>query len=120
MAAGEMRKLGRRHRYPWNSDFDGDADALVHRMTVLKSPQTAKASADAAWERVVPQNPPRPSFGSERGSIDIHDVHLRTFFKVHTRLARTSIANQLHEITFKRRALTARVIATNHGHESIV
>eukprot|EP00965_Chrysotila_dentata_P137279 4540819-Pleurochrysis_carterae.AAC.1 len=65
MAAGEMRKLGRRQRYPWNPDFDRDADAIVHRRTVPESPQAAKASADAAWEGVVPQNPPRPRIGKE-------------------------------------------------------
>eukprot|EP00965_Chrysotila_dentata_P097661 3228621-Pleurochrysis_carterae.AAC.1 len=68
-------------------------------MTLPKSPQAAKASADAAWEGMVTQNPPRPRIG--KGILD-------------------SYVHQLNEITFKRRPPTARGIASVQGQESIV
>eukprot|EP00965_Chrysotila_dentata_P015299 506004-Pleurochrysis_carterae.AAC.1 len=42
---------------------DGDAGALAYRMVVPKSPRAAEASADAAREGVVPQDPTRPRIG---------------------------------------------------------
>eukprot|EP00965_Chrysotila_dentata_P151504 5006903-Pleurochrysis_carterae.AAC.1 len=56
MAAGEMRKLGRRRRRPRcrTFDCDGDAGALAYWIAVPESLRAAKESADAAREGVVP------------------------------------------------------------------
>eukprot|EP00965_Chrysotila_dentata_P056538 1876046-Pleurochrysis_carterae.AAC.1 len=58
-------------------------------MTVPKSPQAAKASADAACEGVVPQS--HPGLGSGRGSLDIHDVYLLRYLLQRAYSTRTYI-----------------------------
>eukprot|EP00965_Chrysotila_dentata_P052677 1747815-Pleurochrysis_carterae.AAC.5 len=64
MVAGETSKCGRRCLYTRELVISTETQAHLHiRMAVLRSPRAAEASADAAREGVVPQDPLRPRIG---------------------------------------------------------